>query len=84
MTRTNVLWGDISNPSWKTKFIIEMITKMTEVYILCGDIQVPTEIDSSVLKRSQKWQNFTFLVGTFKFQLEKTGHYQNDYIDDRN
>ena len=57
---------------------------MTEVYILCGDIQVPTEIDSSVLKWLQKWQNFTFLVGTFKFQLEKTVHYQNDYKDDRN
>ena len=29
--------------NWKRQFSIEIITKMTEHYILCGDIQIPTE-----------------------------------------
>ena len=29
---------------------MEMITKMTEHYIVCGDIQLPTEKDSSLWK----------------------------------
>ena len=84
MTKTNVIWADISNRNWKKKFIIEMITKMTEVYILCLDIQIPTEIDSSVLKWCQKSQNFISFVGTFRFQLTKIVQYWNDYKDDRN
>ena len=36
------LWGH-SNPNWKTQIIIEMITKMTDPYILCWDIQVSNE-----------------------------------------
>ena len=34
--------GD-SDPNWKRQVSIEMITKMTEPYILCGDNQIPTE-----------------------------------------
>ena len=49
-----------------------MITKMTEHYILCGDIQIPTEKNSSVSKRFQRSQNFTSSVGTFKFQQKKS------------
>ena len=41
-----------------------MITKMTEPYILCGDIQIPTE------KTFQYRNDFTSSVGTFKFQLK--------------
>ena len=33
---------------WKKQFSIQMISKMTEPYIVCGDIQIPTEKDSSV------------------------------------
>ena len=76
------LWGN-SNPNWKRQFIIEMITKMTEPYILCGDIQIPTEKDSSVIKWFQIWRNLTSFVGTFKFQLKKTVQYWNDYKDNR-
>ena len=43
------LWGH-SKPNKKRQFIIEMITKMTEYYIVSGYIQLPTEIDISVLK----------------------------------
>ena len=32
-----------SNSNSNRQFSIEMITKMTELYILCGDIQIPTE-----------------------------------------
>ena len=70
-----------------------MITKMTEHYIVCGDIQLSTKNDSSVLKWLQRWQNITFFVGTFKFrltephifcwdieiQLKKTVQYWNDF-----
>ena len=76
------LWGH-SNPNWKRQFIIEMITKMTEPYILCGDIQIPTEKDRSVIKWFQIWRNLTSFVGTFKFQLKKTVQYWNDYKDNR-
>ena len=34
----------------KKQFDIEMIIKMTEPCILCGDIHIPTEKDSSLLK----------------------------------
>ena len=56
-----------SNPNWKRQFIIEMITKMTEPYILCRDIQIPTEKDSLVFKWFQIWRNLISFVGTFKF-----------------
>ena len=59
------------NPKWKRQFSIEIISKMTEHYILCGDIQIPTEKDSSVFKWFQIWRNLTSFVGTFKFQTEK-------------
>ena len=72
------LWGH-SNPNWKRQFIIEMITKMTEPYIFCGDIQIPTEKDSSVFKWFQIWRNLTYFVGTFKFQLKKTVQYLNNF-----
>ena len=65
------------------QFSIEMIPKMTVPYILCGDIQIPTEKDSSVLKWFQIWKNLTSFVGRFKFQLKKTVQYWNDYKDDR-
>ena len=48
-----------------------MISNMKEPYIFCSDFQIPTEIDSSVLKWLQRWQNLTFFVGTFKFRLKK-------------
>ena len=78
-TTLNPLWGH-SSFNWKKKHIsIEMISKMTEPYILCGDIQIPTEKDSSLSKWLQRWHNFTFFVGTFKFQLKKTVQYFNDF-----
>ena len=48
-----------------------MISNMKEPYIFCWDIQIPTEKDSSVLKWLQRWQNFTFIEGTFKFRVKK-------------
>ena len=48
-----------------------MISNMKEPYIFCWDIEIPTEIDSSVLKWLQRWQNLTFFVGTFKFQMKE-------------
>ena len=73
------LKGD-SDPNWERQFSIEMITKMTEPYILWGDIQIPidrtshlllehsnsTEKDSSVLKWFQRWRTRTSFVVTFK------------------
>ena len=56
---------------------------MTEVSILCLDIQIPTEIDSSVLKWCKKSQNFISLVETFKFQLKKTVQHWNDFKNER-
>ena len=64
------LWGH-SITNWKRQFNIEMISDMKEPYIFCWDIQITTEIDSSVLKWLQRWQNLTFFVGTFKFRLKK-------------
>ena len=64
------LWGH-SITNWKRQFSIEMISNMKEPYIFCSDIQIPTEIDSSVLKWLQRWHNLTFFVGTFKFRLKK-------------
>ena len=56
---------------WKKQFSIQMISKMTEPYIVCGDIQIPTEKDSSGLKWSQRLQNFTSFVGIFQFPTEE-------------
>ena len=91
------LWGH-SNSNWKKQFSIYMISKITELYILWGEIQILTEKDSLVLKWLQRWQNLTFFEGTFKFrlreshifcwdiqiQLEKTVQYPNDFKSDRN
>ena len=88
------LWGH-SNPNWKTQIIIEMITKMTDPYILCWNIQVSNERslhlslghlksnwkNSSVSKWFKKWQNLTSFVETLKFQLKKTVQYWNDFKD---
>ena len=43
------LWGH-SITNRKRQFSNEMISNMKEHYIFCWDIQIPTEIDSSVLK----------------------------------
>ena len=69
----------------RRKFSIEMITKMTDPYILWGDIQIPidrtshlllghsnsTERHKLLLKWLQRWKPLTFFVGTFKFQLKE-------------
>ena len=61
----------------RTQFSIEMILKIKELYILCGDIQIPTEKHSlfrndykgerplhSLLGHSNfNWQNLTSLLG---------------------
>ena len=60
-----------------------MISKMTEPYIVCGDTQIPTEKDSSLLKWFQKSQNFTSFERRFRPQIKKTGMYWNDYKDER-
>ena len=62
------VWGH-SNSKWEMHFSIEMTSKISELYILCGSIQIQTEEDSLVLKWLQRWQNLTFIVGTFKLQL---------------
>ena len=62
------LWGH-SNSNWKRQFSIEMISKITELYIFWGKNQIPTEKHSLVLKWLQRWQNLTFFEGTFKFWL---------------
>ena len=56
---------------WKKQFSIQMISKMTEPYIVCGDFQIPTKKDSSVLKWSQRLQNFTSFEGRFRPQLKR-------------
>ena len=65
------------------QFSIQMISKMTEPYIVCGDIQIPTEKDSSALTWFQRSQSFTSFEGRFRTQLRKTVQYWNDYKDDR-
>ena len=86
----------LSNSNWKMQFSIELISKITELYILCGSIRILNEKDSLVLKSFQRWQNLTFFVGTFKFrltephifcwdiqiQLKKRVQYWNDFKDD--
>ena len=74
------LWGH-SNPNWKRQFIIEMITKMTEPYILCGTFKFRLKRQLSI-NRFERSQNFTSFVGKFKSQLKKQDHYRNDYKDD--
>ena len=72
ITELYILFRDIQVSTEKKQFSIEMISKITELYILFGDIQVSTEKKTSlVLKSFQRWQNFPFFVGTFKFRLEK-------------
>ena len=44
---------DISNPNSKRQFSIEMISNMTELYILCIAIHILTDKYSSVLKSFQ-------------------------------
>ena len=70
-----------SNSNWKRQFSIEMISKITELYILWAEIQTPSEKDRLVLKWLQTWQILTFFVGTFKFLLKKTVQYQNGIKD---
>ena len=48
-----------------------MISKMTEHYILWGEIQIPTKKDSLVLKWLQRWQKLTSFVGIFQFPTEE-------------
>ena len=61
-----------SKSNWKRQFSIEMISKMTESYILCRNIQFPTEKDCSVSQWFQRWQNITSFEGRFRSQLKKT------------
>ena len=70
-----------------------MISKITELYVLRGDIQIPTEntvhywndykddrtLHSLFGHSNSNWQNLTSFVGTFKLQLEKTVQYPNDF-----
>ena len=72
-----------SNSNWKRQFIIEMISNMTEDYILCGDIQIPTEKDSSLSKWLQRWQKLTSFVGHLNNNKKEPVWYWNDYKDDR-
>ena len=48
-----------------------MISKITERYILWGEIQTPTKKDSLVLKWLQRWQKLTSFVGIFQFPTEE-------------
>ena len=71
------LRGD-SDQNWERQFSIEMLTKMTEPYILWGDFQIPiertshlllghsnsTEKNSSAPKWFQKWQKLASFLGT--------------------
>ena len=68
------LWGH-SNPSWKRRFNIEMIKNSNSNW----KIQILTEKDSSL----QRWQNLTYFVGAFKFQLKKTVQHWNDFKHER-
>ena len=86
-----------SDNNWERQVTIEMITKMTEPYILWGDIQIPidrtshlllghsnsTGKNSSVPKWFQKSQKRTSFSGTLKFQLKNTVQYWNDFKDHR-
>ena len=51
-----------SNSNWNRQFSIEMMSKITELYIVSGDFQIPTWKDSSVLKWFQRSQNVTSFV----------------------
>ena len=64
------LWGH-SNSNWKRQFSTEMISKITELYILWAEIQTPTKKDSFVLKWLQRWQKLTSFVGIFQFPTEE-------------
>ena len=55
----------------KNHFSIVMISTIKELYILCSDIQIPTEKHRLLFKWLQRWQTLTFFVGEFKFQLKE-------------
>ena len=58
-----------SNSNWKKKqFSIEMISKMSEPYILCGDIQIPTEKTVQYLNNFKYEGTLHLLLGQCKFQ----------------
>ena len=64
------LRGD-SDSNWERQFSIEMITKITQAYILSWDISNSNwkKKNSSVLKLFQRWQNLTSIVRTFVFEF---------------
>ena len=64
------LWGH-SNSNWERQFSTEMILKITELYILWGEIQTPSKKDSLVLKWLQRWKKPTSFVGIFQFPAEE-------------
>ena len=59
------------NSNWKRQFNPEMISKITELYIIWGEIQTPTKKHSLVLKWLQRWQKLTSFVGIFQFPTEE-------------
>ena len=81
----------------KNQFSIEMISRIKERYILCWDIQFPTEKQKLLFKWLQRWQTLTFfwrnqisierslhiLLRHSNSNWKKTFHYPNDFKDDR-
>ena len=58
----------------KRQFGIEMITKITEPCILCGDIQIPTEKQFSI-EMISKITELYVLRGDIQIPTENTVHY---------
>ena len=63
----------------KKQFSIEMISKMTELYILCGDIQVSTEKKKQFsIEMISKMTEPCILCGDIHVPTEKSLQNRND------
>ena len=69
--RTLHLCWDNTNSSGKSSSVSKWFQGWQNPYIVCGDIQIPTEKESSVLKCSQRLQNFTSFEGRFRPKLKR-------------
>ena len=76
------LWGH-SNSSWKRQFSIDMISKITELYIICGTFKSQLKITVYYWNGKKDDKNYHSLWGDSKSQLKRKVYYWNDYKHER-
>ena len=60
-----------------------MISKITELYILCRDIQVSTEKKQFNIEMISKMTEPCILCGDIQIPTEKSVQHRNDFKDER-